>query len=120
MPKSSRNGRSPRRVNRRVVNRKAGNGLSHGKELSALLAVGVVAALGVVLWRGRDHIPAMLARLPQQLPDSLPQLPAPEEMRASANESWKAALNRLPRLDPDKLADISRGFDALRHLFVRA
>jgi len=118
MPKSSRNVKSPRRVNRRVANRKAG--FSHGRELGAVLAVGVVAALGFVLWRGRDAIPAALARLPERLPSNLPQLPAPEEMRASASETWRAALNRLPRLDPEKLGDISRGFDALRHLFVRA
>jgi hypothetical protein len=103
-----------------VANRKAGNGFSHGKELGALLAVGIVAALGVVLWRGRDQIPAILARLPERLPDSVRYLPAPEEVRTSVNESWKTALSRLPRLDSERLGDISRAFDTLRHLFVRA
>ena len=120
MSKSSKNVKSPRRASRRVANRKAGNGGSHGKELGTLLAVGVVAALGFVLWRGRDAIPAALARLPERLTGSLPQLPAPEEVRASVNDSWKTALSRLPHLGPERLGDISRGFEALRHLFVRA
>ena len=82
----------------------------------------MVAALGYLLWRGRDQIGPMLARLPDSLPDRfprLPQLPAPEDVRDSVTTSWKTALSRLPKLDPEKLGDLSRGFDALRQLFVR-
>lgn len=62
----------------------------------------------------------MLARLPNRLPAGLPQLPAPEDVRDSMTSSWRVALDRLPKLDPQKLTDLSRGFDALRQLFARA
>ena len=80
-------------------------GISYGTEIGAVVAIGIVAALGIVLWRGRDSLPALL-----------PSLPAPDDVRAS----WKSAMNRLPRVDPDKLSDVSRGFEALRHIFSRA
>jgi hypothetical protein len=82
--------------------------------------VGVVAALGYVLWRGRDQIGPMLARLPDRFPGGLPQLPAPDDVRESVSSSWRVVLDRLPKLAPQKLTDLSRGFDALKQLFARA
>lgn len=65
----------------------------------------------------------MLARLPEQLPNRLPELPqfpASDEVRDTVATSWRSAINRLPKLDPDKLSDLSRGYDALKQLFARA
>ena len=88
-----------------------------------MATVAILAGLGYVLWRGRDQIGPMLARLPDHLPDRfahLPQLPAPDDVREGVTASWRAALSRLPKLDPEKLGDVSRGFDALKQLFARA
>ena len=85
-----------------------------------MATLGVAAALGYVLWRGRDRIPDLLARLPDRLPAHLPQLPAPDDVRDGVTTSWRTALDRLPKLDPERFTDISRGFDALRQLFARA
>jgi hypothetical protein len=114
--------KSRRRANRRAANSNAHFGISN-REIAAVATVAILAGLGYVLWRGRDQIGPMLARLPDHLPDrfaQLPQLPAPDDVRDSVTASWRAALNRLPKLDPDKLGDVSRGFDALKQLFVRA
>jgi len=117
--KSNRNARSPRRVNRQAANSSNGPSIS-SREIAAVATVAIVAGLGYVLWRGRDQIGPMLARLPDHFPDRLPQLPAPDDVRDSVTASWRSALKRMPRLDPEKLTDVSRGFDALRQLFVRA
>ena len=75
-----------------------------------MFAIGIVAALGVVLWRNRESLAEI----------RLPALPAPDEVRDSMQSSWKSAMKRLPTLDGDKLAEVSRGVDALRSLFSRA
>jgi hypothetical protein len=64
----------------------------------------------VVLYRNRDSLPHI----------NLPALPAPDEVRDSVQSSWKSAMRRMPAIDGDKLAEVSRGFDALRSLFSRA
>ncbi len=117
--KSNRNRKSPRRVSRRAANNNHHFRIS-SREIAAVATFGVIAALGYVLWRGRDQIPEILARIPERLPNRLPELPAPEDVRGSLTTSWRTALNRLPKLEPEKLGDLSRGFDALKQLFVRA
>jgi hypothetical protein len=99
--------RRPRAKATRADVASADTGISYGTEIGAVVAIGIVAALGIVLWRGRDSLPAL---------PTLPSLPAPDDVRAS----WKSAMKRLPHVDPEKLSDVSRGFDALRHIFSRA
>ena len=100
--------RSPRRASQPAAN--SGVISSHRNEIGAVVAIGIVAALGVLLWRGRDSLPEI----------RLPALPAPDDVRNTVQRSWKSAMQQLPTLDGDKLAEVTRGFDALRSLFSRA
>lgn len=112
MKKTRKISKSPRRANRPAANN--GSGMSYGTEIGAVVAIGIVAVLGVVLWRGRESLPQL-------------RLPAPEDVRDTVRDSWKSAkkstasaMDRLPHIEPDMLAEVSRGFDALKQFFSRA
>jgi len=99
--------RRPRTKTARAEIERADSGFAYGTEVGTVVAIGIVAALGIVLWRGRESFPSLPA---------LPSLPDSDDVRAS----WKSAMKRLPRVDSEKLSDVSRGFEALRHIFSRA
>jgi hypothetical protein len=87
---------------------------SYRKEIGAAVAIGIVAALGVVLWRGRDSLPQLKLPSPDAFQDSV---------QRSMHNSWqsaKSAMDRLPQIEAEQIGNISRGLDALRQMFTRA
>jgi len=86
---------------------------SYRREIGAVVAIGIVAALGVVLWRGRDSLSQL--RLPS--PDALDR-----SARNAVRNSWettKSALDRMPQFDTER-DEVSRGLTALKQFFTRA
>jgi hypothetical protein len=86
---------------------------SYRKEIGAVVAIGIVAALGVVLWRGRDSLPQIKLPSPDEFQDSV---------KSSVHNSWqsaKSAMDRLPQIEAEHIGNISRGLDALRQMFTR-
>lgn len=124
MSKQPRKTRSRRPASRPAAN-SAGEpsfASQHGVQIGTVVAIGIVAALGIVLWRGNA-----LPRLPVMLgghDDSKDWLPALPNLRAKPSrlQSLASAVDwsRLPKIDSEKLGDLSRGLDALKSLFSRA
>jgi hypothetical protein len=104
---------APRRAPRRNTAPQPA-GRSYRREIGAVVAIGIVAALGVVLWRGRDSLPQLKLPSPDAFQDSV---------KNSVRNSWqsaKSAMDRLPQIEAEHIGNISRGLEALRQMFTRA